>query len=313
MRKLVNAVITAAILAVFIISATARADEMKGTRGEGVEPSAGESEAAEGQETVTCPECGGNITVGRHGQEAQVMTCPYCGKEIRPEGKEGKALIYGTDIGFFGKYVSRGVTTTDGPVFEPNLWLSYSGFTANLWGNMDLTDKNGRRGDMNELDFTLDYSGEAGRWEYSMGGIYYTYPHTAIKDTAEVYAGISYDAVIEPKLAVYYDFWQGDGFYTTFALEHEFELPELVKGYKALLELYSQVGLGTKNFNELNFGVSHTAFTDLVFTASLPIALSDHFSFKPSVCYSTVLDRTLRANNAHNDNVIWGAVVSASL
>ncbi len=51
----------------------------------------------------------------------------------------------------------------------------------------------------------------------------------------------------------------------------------------------------------------------MVFTASLPVSISDYFTIKPTVSYSTVLDRTIRTKNFKNDNVIWGAVLSASL
>jgi len=258
----------------------------------------------------TCSNCGKRFTVGRHGQEGQIMKCPYCGKECEKE--EEKGFCIGADMAFMSKYVSRGMTTNDDPVFEPNLWASYKGFTFSAWGNLDLTNYGGMSGNFNEADYTLDYSNSLDKLGYSVGVIYYTFPHSEAKDTSEVYAGVSYDVLLQPKIVVYYDFWQADGFYGNFSVSHGFELPE-IKGIKSSLDLSAQVGLGSKNFNEFNFGDSHTAFTDMVFTASLPVAISDHFSVKPTVSYSTALDRTIRTKNFKNDNVIWGAVISASL
>ena len=267
----------------------------------------------EGGEVVQCPNCGTRVAVGRHGQEGQVMKCPYCGKEFCVREEVEKGLCYGVDAAFLSKYVARGVTTTDGWVFEPNVWASYKGFTGSVWANMDLTNRNRNRGEFNEVDITLDYSTSFGGLGLSGGSIYYTYPNTDAKDTAEVYAGVGYDMLLSPRLTVYYDFWQVDGFYGVFSLSHGFELPQPAPWMKPSLALSGQVGWGSKNFNSFNFGTDHSTFTDMVYTASLPVQVFDRFTVKPLVSYSSVLDRTLRSKNEHNDNVIWGAVFSAAL
>ncbi len=226
--------------------------------------------------------------------------------------EECSGICFGADMAFLNKYVSRGMTTNNDPVFEPNPWVSYKGFTASAWGNMDLTNYNGMSGNLNEMDYTLDYSNNLDKLSYSAGLVYYTFPHTGAKDTSEAYIGVGYSILLKPKLVVYYDFLQVDGFYGNFAISHSFDVPEFSKVVKTSLDLCAQVGMGSKNFNSFNFGCDHTAFTDMVFTASLPVVVSDHFSIKPTVSYSTVLDRTIRTKNFKNDNVIWGVVASAN-
>ena len=243
----------------------------------------------------------------------ETMNCPHCGKEICTKEEAEKVICFGADMAFMSMYVSRGMTTNNDPVFEPNLWVSYKGFTASFWGNMDLTNYNGMSGNFNEVDYALDYSNSLDKLGYSAGFIYYTFPHTGDNDTAEFYAGLGYDVLLKPKLIVYYDFLQVDGFYGNFAISHSFEVPEFSKAVKASFDLCAQVGMGSKNFNSFNFGCDHTSFSDMVFTASLPVSISDYFTVKPTVSYSTVLDRTIRTKNFKNDNVIWGAVLSASL
>jgi len=297
----------------FVIAAPAFSAEDKdvipATEGPSVEAEAGDVTEV----TATCPNCGEKITVGRHGQEALTVKCPKCGKEVEVCKEEAEAgLCYGSDVAFFNKYVVRGLVTTDDPVFQSDVWLSYKGFTASVWGNMDLTDINTFGGDFNELDFTLDYSGSLDKLSYSSGLVYYKYPNTDFKDSAEVYAGVGYDLIIKPKLVVYYDFWQGDGFYGVFSLSHGFELPKVWEPVDASLDISAQVGLGSKNMNVYNFGCDHTAFDDLVFTASLPVAVSGYVTFKPTVSYSTVLDGAIRTKNGPNDNIVFGGVVSAS-
>ncbi len=268
------------------------------------------------QDTFTCPNCGKSFTVGKHGQEGQTMKCPYCGKEVCTKENAEKGVCFGEDMVFISKYVSRGVTNTDGPVFEPNVWASYKGFTASAWGNMDITNRNRQSGDINEFDLTLDYSNNLGKIFYSGGVIYETYLNTDDDDVVEVYAGLGYDIFFNPKMVVYYDFPHVDGFYACLAVSHSFELPEVVKSIKSSIDLSAQAGYGTRNFNESNFDLEHAraGFTDIVMTAGLPIAISEHFTVKPTVSYSSVLDKRFRRAGAspNNDNIIWGGVVSAS-
>jgi len=267
--------------------------------------------AEDGMETFICPNCGKRITAGRHGQVALNVKCPYCGTLCTRE-EERKPFCFGADAGFFGKYVSRGVTLSDDPVFQPDVWVSYMNLTVSVWGNMDLTDYNGDAGDFNELDFTAGYSWNWGRLNMEAGGIYYVFPGTGSDDTAELYAGINYDTILQPTVTVFYDFLEADGFYGTLSVGHSFGLPEVL-GLEPSLDLSAQVGWGTKEFNEFNSGTYHTTFTDAVFTAGLPVTVTDNISVAPTLSYSTVLDRTIRSKNPHNDNVVWGVILSASM
>jgi len=264
-----------------------------------------------GEVTMKCPNCGERIVVGRHGQTGQTTVCPFCGAEICPGGVE-KAFCTGADAGFFSKYVSRGVVTTDGPVFQPGVWVSYRDVTISVWGNMDLTDTNGNGGRFNELDFTLDYSREWGKLDFSAGGVYYDFPNTTAAGTAELYAGVGYDTLLHPVIAVYYDFLEADGFYLSAGIGHGFDIPLPADTVKAALELSAQAGWGSKNFNEFNFGSSHGAFTDMVFSAALPVSAGDNLVLKPVVSYSSVLDGTIRTKNGQDDNLVWGIVASGS-
>lgn len=259
---------------------------------------------------VRCLRCGREYAAGRHGQAVAAAPCPFCGEESAA-GREEDVFCLGADTGIFSRYVSRGLTYSEDPVFQPNVWGAYKGLTLNIWANMDLTDYNGMAGDFYEIDYGLDYSGEAGGLDYCAGALYYSYPRMDGADTAEVYAGLGYDAPLHPRLKVYYDCWRGDGFYGVLSVEHCIGLPG-VMGCSTELVVSAQAGLGSKNYNAFSYGSDHTAFTDYVLTASLPVAVSEHLSVTPSVSYSSALDRTIRSKIDNDDAVVAGFVVSAS-
>lgn len=263
-------------------------------------------------EVVSCPHCGRTVTAGSHALSVHGRTCPYCGKgRCPPEEKD--ELGAGVDLGFFSKYVSRGVTLTDDPVVQPNVWISYAGFTLGAWGNADTTDINTNEWEFNELDFTLDYTGRLQDFEYSVGGIYYVFPNTGGDDTAELYAAATYDVLLAPTLTVFYDFLDADGVYATLGVSHCFELALPTDMVSVELELSAQVGWGSSGFNEFNSGSYHNTFTDAVMTAELPICIGENISLTPMVSYSTALDRTIRTKNNGNDRLVWGLTVSGSI
>ncbi|MBI5696884.1 MAG: hypothetical protein HZC51_14320 [Nitrospirae bacterium] len=275
---------------------------------------ADEAEAAAGggdAAATACPACGREFDVGRHGQEGWTATCPSCGRDVECESEEEGGFTFGADAGFFSQYVVRGVSYTDGPVFQPYVWASYEGFTASVWGNLDMTSFNSWAGNFHELDYGLDYTGEAGIIEYSAGALYYSYPHFDGEDTAELYAGLVADVPLSPRLTVYYDCWRGDGFFGQFSVGHSFTLPVLA-GCAASLDLSAQAGFGTKNFNVYTYGSDHTTVTDYALTAGLPVAVTENITVTPTISYSSLIDRTIRSKGGYNDNVIVGGVVSAS-
>ncbi len=314
-RKISLKGIIAGLLLTALTAAPALADEYGedgGLNATQVGSSAAASQA-EGREAVICPNCGRTVITGGHGQAVRSTVCPYCGKDMREEEEAEKVLCVGADAGFFSRYVSRGVTLSSDPVFQPGAWASYRGVNLSVWGNMDLTDINGNVGEFNELDFALGYSGKWDTVNYSAGGIYYVFPNTGSDDTAELYASLGYDTILQPTLTAYYDFMEADGLYLVLGISHAFEIPVPSDKVTACLELSAQAGWGTKQFNEFNSGSYHDAFTDAVFTVCLPVGLYESFSITPSVSYSTALDRTIRTKNSDNDNVVFGLVISAGM
>lgn len=130
------------------------------------------------------------------------------------------------DMGTYSHYVWRGLSLTDGPVFQTSVtgWHE-SGFGVNVWGNMDLDDVNGNEGDFNELDVTLTYAWEADAFGFEVGFIEYTFPNTDFAGTRELYFSVGYDAVVAPSFTLYYDLDEVEDYYGELGLEYGSELP----------------------------------------------------------------------------------------
>ncbi|HVS63363.1 MAG TPA: TorF family putative porin [Thermoanaerobaculia bacterium] len=125
------------------------------------------------------------------------------------------------DLTFASAYVWRGITFTDGAVFQPSITASHgSGFSFNTWGNLDIDDVNGLSGEFQEVDLTLAYEFGSDAVTASVGLIDYLFPNGVGPETHEVFFTLGFDVPLQPSFAVYYDFDVIEGFYGTAAIEH---------------------------------------------------------------------------------------------
>jgi hypothetical protein len=146
---------------------------------------------------------------------------------------------------FSSAYNSRGMLVTDQPVFEPSVTVSAPcGVYFNVWGHMDLTDRCSPECDrgLTKIDLTVAYAHAFGALSAEIGYVEYLYPHSttdhgspvglrATDGTREVYGKNSATlwACLTPELAVYYDFDEVSGFFSTFSLSAEHPLCEKLK------------------------------------------------------------------------------------
>ncbi len=124
--------------------------------------------------------------------------------------------------GFFSHYVWRGITLTDGPVFQPSVRISHaSGFAFEAWGNLDLDDDNDAAAEFSETRLTFDYGRRLGDFEIGAGLVEYLFPNTPFPGTRELYVRLALDAVVSPRFELFYDVDELDGGYARFALAWE--------------------------------------------------------------------------------------------
>ena len=174
-------------------------------------------------------------------------------------------------------------------VIQPSMTVSYMGFAANMWGNMDTDSYISSDDEKNwtETDFTLSYCKEFGLVSAELGWIYYGLDEA--DDSQELYLSFGVDTFLSPALTVYRDTDSYRHTYFLLGISHSFEFTEIVS-----LELTGSVSYlishSRKYYPEYNSqGVATNKrfnnFHDGIISASLPVALGEYFTITPLVSY----------------------------
>jgi hypothetical protein len=195
---------------------------------------------------------------------------------------------------FLSKYVWRGFELSkDSLVIQPSATVSYKGFSANLWGNLD-TDPYSAGGsnetnNWNETDMTLAY----GRGFFDdfvsaeLGYIYYALD--AADDSQEFYLSLGLDVLLSPTLTVYREFAHYTSWYILLGISHSFELMDWMaldlSGSVSYLysldeDAYPEIGSYCEPDGKMQ------NFHDGVLSASLPMTFWEYFTVAPTISYS---------------------------
>jgi uncharacterized protein (TIGR02001 family) len=207
-------------------------------------------------------------------------------------------------MGAYSQYVWRGFAFSDGSVvIQPSMTVSYKGFAANLWGNLDTDEKGLDTANFNETDMTLSYDGSFDKIGYGVGWIYYNIDGVA--DTQELYLSVSVDTLLSPTLTYYTDIAHLPGTYITMGISHAVAVAEGMA-----LDLGAQVGY-------LDDDADYSEFHDGRVSASMTFPINDYISVTPELYYSFALTSESElaiAGGSYDadDNHFYGGV-SASL
>ncbi len=208
-------------------------------------------------------------------------------------------------IDYVGKYIWRGLMVTDDPVLQPAVSVGTDKLTLSIWGNSELTNINGERGEFTEVDYTLDYTDALPGLEdatFSAGAIYYRFPRAlnTTGTTTELYAGIGLDNILSPTATLYYDFDEADGFYASFGVSHAVDITcmDITDGMVKALDLSATLGYGDSNYNSEYWAESTDSMNDLVITAAIPVELCQAASLITSCSYVSLLDGSIKNGTA---------------
>lgn len=205
-------------------------------------------------------------------------------------------------VDYFSKYIWRGQNYDDDPVLQPGVSATYRGLTAMIWGSLETTNINGNSGDFSEVDYSLYYSGVLPSLEgvnYSIGAGYYNFPGTKVKDTTEVYAGLSFDLPLRPSVTFYHDVDEAEGTYVSLAVACSVErIAGLGKDMPLGMEIGASLGWGSGSYNKYYWGTDQSKLNDLTLSASFPMEIAG-CTLAPSLNYVTLLSDNIRDTDAY--------------
>ena len=160
----------------------------------------------------------------------------------------------GAQVDLFSSYVWRGLTLTNKPVAQPDVWVSFPAGNASItlgsWANIDLGQYDDPENDISESGglsaFNLaEYNPYAevafgtGKSTLTGGVVAYIYPNdlTATSNgglnsdlnTWEAYGKVGFDVPLAPEFSVYYDFDKIKGFYFEGAVSHSLSLGRVIR------------------------------------------------------------------------------------
>jgi hypothetical protein len=238
----------------------------------------------------------------------------------------------GAELGVFSSYVWRGLSLTNKPVVQPDVYVSFPAGNASItlgsWANFDLGKYDDPENDISESGgvsaFNLseynpyaEVSFTAGKASLLGGIIGYIYPNdlTATSNgglgtesnTWEVYGTVGLDVPLAPSLALYYDFDKIKGAYLEGAVSHSVPLGEshtLDLGAAAGLSLGQEVNPEDESFNFFEDG-----FTHLDFSAGVPLT-AGIFSITPVLHFQISGDDFTKFTSPtdESDVKLWGGV-----
>ncbi len=222
------------------------------------------------------------------------------------------AQTVGADLGLFSSYVWRGLSLTNKPVAEPDVYVTVpvgnASVTAGLWANIDLGKYDNLSKDISEsgglsafnfseFDPWLEVSFPVGKATLTGGATAYIYPNkvksattvptagllTTASNTVEIYGKLAVDALLSPKLSVYYDVDKIKGLYAEGSVSYSIPASEKVSVVLgALAGVNTGQGINSDPNSDESSNFADDGFTHLDLSAGIPVT-AGIFSITPAL------------------------------
>jgi hypothetical protein len=241
----------------------------------------------------------------------------------------------GWDAALFSSYVWRGLTLTNKPVFQPDLYLTVpvgkASFTAGGWANIDIGKYDNANSDISEsggtsafnfaeFDPWAELAVTVGKATITGGATAYIYPNnaglTSDFNTVEVYGKLGLALPLSPKISAYYDVDKVKGLYVEGSVTQGIPLGATKLNLGALASFDAGQDAEIKNgvptakfFNFADNGLVHMDFSASVpFTAG-PLSIVPAFHL---VWCKDDLTQFSKPGTSHDIKVWGGATISWS-
>ncbi|MCX7794219.1 MAG: hypothetical protein N2257_07450 [Thermodesulfovibrionales bacterium] len=218
-------------------------------------------------------------------------------------------------IGVYNRYIFRGYEIGSSAVVQPAVSISYKGFSATYWGNIDteekrtqsfVPDREGQKS-FNEVDLILSYTYPLGKLSLTGGYIYYNTKYTS--ETEEFFISLAYDTILKPVLTIYRDINEYVGTYINLTLAHSIALSNKISLDLGASASYFAGEDDYWNTYESSTGAytgeKYRAFHDGMVKAGLTIPVADSLTVQPVVQYFFPLSSKAKRivdGNSYNPN-----------
>ena len=145
---------------------------------------------------------------------------------------------------------------------------------------------------------------------FSVGALYYDFPNTTEKPTAEVYGGLNFDLPLTPYIKWYRDVKAINGSYVQFGVGHSIgKIWELNDNCYCGLQMGSSIGYGDSGYNKGYFNTNSGKLNDWTSSIAFPFCIGA-WTIKPSINYSAMLSDSIRSATEKSDNFWAGLTIS---
>jgi hypothetical protein len=248
------------------------------------------------------------------------------------------AQTVGADLGLFSSYVWRGLSLTNKPVAQPDLYVTFPAGKASItlggWANIDLGKYDDPDNDISESGGLSSFNfAEFDPWAeisfpvgekttLTAGATAYIYPNdltptsngglNSDANTVELYGKAAFDVPLSPKLAVWYDVDKIKGAYFEGSVSHSLTASEKVSVVLGALAGFN-AGQGVPDAAALadgeSFNFADDGFTHLDLSAGVPIT-AGVFSITPALHFVVNGDDFVKITSPtdESDVKLWGGV-----
>jgi len=231
--------------------------------------------------------------------------------DVAVEDATAYSLSASFDPAFVSQYVWRGIALNKETVIQPSLTLACNNLSLNVWSSMDMTDINGYKNDVNELDFTLDYSSSFSLINYSAGVVRYTFPETDFVSTTELYLVLSSEKTGNMWVSLFQDVAAVEGSYVSIGNGTSLQL-----GTFPGIDVSGSLNWGSSKHNNFYYGYDNGAMTDCNVSISSTFGIGSYLSVTPSITFASLINEKIRdsfkSGDIERDNVIGGLTLSAA-
>jgi hypothetical protein len=236
-------------------------------------------------------------------------------------------VTVGADLGLFSSYVWRGLSLTNKPVAQPDLYITIpagnASFTAGGWSSIDLgkyddpSDDFSESGGASSFNFAeFDWWGEVsypvGKATLTGGVTGYIYPNdfglTKANNTVEIYAKAALDYPLSPKVSLYYDVDKIKGAYIEGGVSYSLAASEKVSvNLGALAGFNAGQGVPDDPTSDELANFSDDGFTHLDLSAGVPFSAGP-LSITPVLHVIIAGDDFVKLTSPTNtsDVKVWG-------